>query len=155
MLNEGDKAPSFILEDQQNKQVKLSDFLGQKVLLYFYPKASTPGCTIQACELRDHITEFEHLHIKVIGISPDPSKKLLNFANKQNLNFTLLSDVNHKTCENYGVWKLKKFMGKEYMGVVRTSFLIDEEGHINHVFDKFKTKDHHSIVLNFINSHQL
>lgn len=148
----GQIAPDFTLLDQDSKPVTLSGFRGKKVLLYFYPRASTPGCTVQAQGLRDSKTELDSLNIVVLGVSPDTPKKLTNFTNKQELNFTLLADEDHAVCEKYQIWKMKKFMGRESMGVVRTSFLIDEEGNIEHVFDKFKTKDHHEVVLDFLNN---
>lgn len=152
MLEIGNVAPNFSLPDQNNSTVTLSDYLGKKVLVYFYPRASTPGCTTQACALRDSKAELAALNVVILGISPDTPKKLTNFINKKELNFTLLGDEDHSTCESFGVWKLKKFMGKENMGVVRTSFLIDETGKLEHIFDKFKTKDHHEVVLNYLNS---
>lgn len=148
----GQIAPDFTLLDQDSKPVTLSGFRGKKVLLYFYPRASTPGCTVQAQGLRDSKAELDSLNIVVLGVSPDTPKKLTNFTNKQELNFTLLADEDHAVCEKYQIWKMKKFMGRENMGVVRTSFLIDEEGNIEHVFDKFKTKDHHEVVLDFLNN---
>ncbi|MEP1551546.1 MAG: thioredoxin-dependent thiol peroxidase [Paraglaciecola sp.] len=151
-LKVGDPAPQFSLSDQDDKIVSLTDFSGKKVLVYFYPRASTPGCTVQACALRDTKSELDSLNVVVLGISPDTPKKLTNFITKQALNFTLLADEDHATCEAYNVWQLKKFMGRENMGVVRTSFLIDEKGNIEHVFDKFKTKDHHQVVLDYLNS---
>ena len=150
MVEVGQKAPEFTLQDQSDKPVSLSDFKGKKVLIYFYPRASTPGCTVQACALRDSKTELNELNVVVLGISPDTPKKLTNFTNKQELNFTLLADEDSEVCEAYGVWQLKKFMGRENMGVVRTSFLVDENGNIEHVFNKFKTKDHHEVVLNYL-----
>lgn len=151
-LQTGDKAPLFELADQDGNIVKLADFAGKKkVLAYFYPRASTPGCTVQACALRDSKAELEALNVVVLGISPDTPKKLTNFITKQSLNFSLLADEDHKACEDYGVWQLKKFMGRENMGVVRTSFLIDEQGNLEHIFNKFKTKDHHEVVLNYLN----
>lgn len=152
MLEIGSLAPNFTLPDENNSSVTLNDYLGKKVLVYFYPRASTPGCTTQACALRDSKDELTALNVVVLGISPDTPKKLTNFINKQNLNFTLLGDEDHSTCESYGVWQLKKFMGKENMGVVRTSFLIDEHGKLEHIFNKFKTKDHHEVVLNYLKS---
>ena len=152
MLEIGSLAPNFTLPDENNSSVTLNDYLGKKVLVFFYPRASTPGCTTQACALRDSKDELTALNVVVLGISPDTPKKLTNFINKQNLNFTLLGDEDHSTCESYGVWQLKKFMGKENMGVVRTSFLIDEHGKLEHIFNKFKTKDHHEVVLNYLKS---
>lgn len=151
-IKEGETAPEFTLLNQDGESVSLADFKGQKVLVYFYPKASTPGCTIQACGLRDSKEQLDDLGVVVLGISPDSPKRLTNFINKQSLNFTLLADEDHAVCEKYGVWQLKKFMGRENMGVVRTSFLVDESGNIEHIFDKFKTKDHHEVVLNYLNS---
>ena len=150
-LTVGDKAPLFTLNDQDSNPVTLSELQGKKVLIYFYPRASTPGCTVQAQGLRDTKAELDAHNVIVFGISPDTPKKLTNFINKQELNFTLLADEDHATCEAYNVWQLKKFMGKENMGVVRTSFLINEEGNIEHVFNKFKTKDHHQVVLDMLN----
>ena len=151
-LSAGTKAPEFTLQNQDDQAVSLADFKGKKVLVYFYPRASTPGCTVQACALRDTKSELDALNTVILGISPDTPKKLTNFITKQELNFTLPADEDHAVCEAYGVWQLKKFMGRENMGVVRTSFLIDEQGNIEHVFDKFKTKDHHEVVLNYLNS---
>lgn len=150
MVEAGQKAPEFTLQDQSDESVSLTDFKGKKVLVYFYPRASTPGCTVQACALRDTKSELDELNVVILGISPDTPKKLTNFTNKQQLNFTLLADEDHAVCEAYGVWQLKKFMGRENMGVVRTSFLVDENGNIEHVFNKFKTKDHHEVVLNYL-----
>lgn len=147
----GQIAPDFTLLDQDSNPVTLSELKGKKALLYFYPRASTPGCTIQAQGLRDAKAELDALNVVVLGISPDTPKKLTNFINKQELNFTLLADEDHGVCEKYHVWQLKKFMGKENMGVVRTSFLVDEKGNIEHVFNKFKTKNHHEVVLAVLN----
>ena len=151
MLEIGQPAPTFALQDQDGSVIKLDSFKGKRVLVYFYPRASTPGCTIQACALRDTKAELDALNVVVLGISPDTPKKLTNFINKQELNFTLLADEDHATCEAYNVWQLKKFMGRENMGVVRTSFLIDESGNLIHIFNKFKTKDHHQVVLDVLN----
>ncbi len=148
----GQVAPDFTLLDQDSNSVTLSELKGKKTLLYFYPRASTPGCTTQAQGLRDSKAELDALNVVVLGVSPDTPKKLTNFINKQELNFTLLADEDHAVCEKYHVWQLKKFMGRESMGVVRTSFLIDEEGNVEHIFNKFKTKDHHEVVLDYLNS---
>ncbi|MBA6417340.1 thioredoxin-dependent thiol peroxidase [Colwellia sp. 6M3] len=150
MLAIGQPAPKFTLLDQNSTAIELDSFKGRKVLIYFYPRASTPGCTVQACALRDSKSELDDLNVVVLGISPDTPKKLTNFINKQTLNFTLLSDEDHAVCEAYNVWQLKKFMGRESMGVVRTSFLIDENGNLEHIFNKFKTKDHHEVVLDVL-----
>ncbi|MBE1288218.1 thioredoxin-dependent thiol peroxidase [Alteromonas sp. LMIT006] len=151
-LAAGNPAPQFELPDQDDNIVKLSDYAGKKVLVYFYPKAMTPGCTVQAQNLRDVKAELEALNVVVFGISPDPVKRLPKFIEKESLNFTLLSDEDHQIAEAFGVWGPKKFMGKEYDGIHRISFLIDEEGKIEKVFDKFKTKDHHEVVLDYLNA---
>lgn len=146
----GNKAPVFKLKNQNDDLVSLSDFKGKKVLVYFYPKAMTPGCTVQAQCLRDEKKIFDKKKLIIIGISPDEPKKLKKFEEKEELNFILLSDPDHKTCEAYDVWALKKFMGREFMGVVRTSFLIDEEGKIAHIMKDVKTKTHHQDVLDLL-----
>lgn len=147
-LNVGERAPEFSLKNQRGETIELSSFLGKKnVVLYFYPKASTPGCTTQACGIRDNVELFAQSDTVVLGISPDPVDKLLKFEQKQQLNFDLLSDEGHLIADKYHVWALKKFMGKEYMGIVRTTFLIDKEGMLSHILDKFKTKSHHEDVL--------
>ena len=146
-LKVGDKAPLFTLKNQSNEIISLAAFKGSKVLVYFYPKASTPGCTVQAKGLRDSSKAFDEKNVTVLGISPDPVKRLAKFVEKESLNFDLLSDEDHSVADQFGVWGLKKFMGKEYDGIHRLSFLIDETGLINQVFDTFKTKDHHEVVL--------
>jgi len=148
----GDKAPQFALDDDNGNTVSLTDFAGKKVLVYFYPKAMTPGCITQACGLRDTKSELAELNTVVLGISPDPVKKLANFVTKKELNFPLLSDPEHVIAEEFGVWGEKKFMGKIYDGIHRISFLVDEQGVIEKVFDKFKTKDHHQVVLDYLQS---
>jgi peroxiredoxin Q/BCP len=150
MLKAGDTAPQFSLPNQDNQTVSLSDFAGKKVLIYFYPKAMTPGCTIQAQGLRDSQESLAALNVEVLGVSPDAVKRLPKFIEKESLNFTLLSDEDHGLADAFGVWGLKKFMGKEYDGIHRITFLIDENGKIEHVFDKFKTKDHHEVVLAYL-----
>lgn len=146
-LQAGDKAPLFNLLDENGNQVSLESFKGKQVLVYFYPKAMTPGCTVQAQGLRDSKDELDNNNVVVLGISPDPVKRLPKFIEKEGLNFTLLSDENHAVADAFGVWGPKKFMGKEYDGIHRQTFLIDENGVISHVFNKFKTKEHHTIVL--------
>ncbi|WP_017446340.1 thioredoxin-dependent thiol peroxidase [Gayadomonas joobiniege] len=147
-LKAGDKAPKFELLDQNGETVALSEVLkSHKALVYFYPKAMTPGCTTQACNLRDSDKKLAELNVKVLGMSPDQPDKLKKFEQKHELNFTLLSDPEHKIAEAFGVWGLKKFMGKEYDGIHRISFLVEQDGTISHVFDKFKTKDHHDVVI--------
>lgn len=150
-LTAGAPAPHFSLPDQDGNLVSLSDFKGKKVLFYFYPKAMTPGCTVQAQGLRDVKAELDAHNVVVLGVSIDPVKRLGKFIERDQLNFTLLSDEDHAVAEQFGVWGEKKFMGKVYDGLHRISFLINEEGMIEHVFNKFKTKDHHEVVLNYLN----
>ncbi|MCE9970189.1 thioredoxin-dependent thiol peroxidase [Aeromonas salmonicida] len=149
-LSAGTLAPDFSLSDQDGNPVRLSDLRGKKVLIYFYPKAMTPGCTTQACGLRDVNSELAALNVVVLGISPDPAKRLKKFEERDSLNFRLLADEDHTVADAFGVWGPKKFMGKEYDGIHRLSFLIDEEGKVVHRFDKFKTSDHHQVVLDLI-----
>ena len=149
-LPAGSQAPAFTLLDQNGEAISLGDFSGKKVLVYFYPKAMTPGCKVQACSLRDSRAELEAQNVVVLGISPDPVARLKKFEEKDQLNFTLLSDEDHAVADAFGVWGLKKFMGKEYDGIHRISFLIDESGTVSKVFDKFKTKDHHQVVMNYL-----
>ncbi|AJQ53467.1 thioredoxin-dependent thiol peroxidase [Aeromonas hydrophila] len=149
-LSAGSLAPDFSLSDQDGNQVRLADLRGKKVLVYFYPKAMTPGCTTQACGLRDVNAELAALNVVVLGISPDPAKRLKKFEERDNLNFRLLADEDHAVADAFGVWGPKKFMGKEYDGIHRLSFLIDEEGKISHRFDKFKTSAHHQVVLDLL-----
>ncbi|MDN7135415.1 thioredoxin-dependent thiol peroxidase [Pseudidiomarina terrestris] len=148
MLKVGDKAPQFTLRDANEQQVALTDLLKKgKVLVYFYPKAMTPGCTVQAQQLRDHQQELEKHDVVTVGISPDAPKRLAKFTERDEINFTLLSDEDHAVADAFGVWGPKKFMGREYDGIHRTSFLINQDGTVAEVFDKFKTKDHHQVVL--------
>ncbi|MGS0682010.1 thioredoxin-dependent thiol peroxidase [Shewanella sp. 125m-7] len=147
-LTAGDNAPLFTLQNQKDESVSLTEALTKgPVLVYFYPKASTPGCTVQACGLRDSKEELNNLSVTVFGLSPDPVAKLAKFADKQSLNFSLLSDEDHAIADAFGVWGEKKFMGKIYDGIHRLSFLIGQDGKVAHVFNKFKTKDHHEVVL--------
>lgn len=147
-LTVGDKAPLFTLKNENEKDIALADYINKKqVLVYFYPKAMTPGCTIQAQGLRDSQNQLNDLNTIVFGISPDEPKRLAKFCQRDELNFTLLSDVDHEVADNFGVWGLKKFMGREYDGIHRLSFLIGLDGKISHVFNKFKTKNHHQVVL--------
>ena len=146
-LQAGSPAPEFSLPDQNGNQVSLAGLRGKKVLVYFYPKAMTPGCTPQACSLRDVNAELAALNVVVLGISPDSAKRLKKFEERDNLNFRLLADEDHAVADAFGVWGPKKFMGKEYDGIHRLSFLIDEEGKVAHSFDKFKTSDHPQVVL--------
>lgn len=150
-LAAGTTAPDFTLTDQQNNAVQLSTLLKQnRVLVYFYPKAMTPGCTVQACALRDSKAELAAKGVTVVGISTDAPAKLAKFAQRDELNFTLLSDEDHKVADAFGVWGEKKFMGKVYDGLHRISFLIAQDGKVEQVFDNFKTKDHHQVVLNYL-----
>lgn len=150
-LKSGDKAPLFTLLNEAEQNVSLAELAGKKVLVYFYPKAMTPGCTTQARGLRDVQEELAAHNVVVLGVSPDPVKRLPKFIEKEQLNFSLLSDEDHAVADAFGVWGRKKFMGKEYDGIHRVSFLIDEDGIIIHVFDKFKTKDHHQVVVDVLN----
>ncbi|MFP3029352.1 MAG: thioredoxin-dependent thiol peroxidase [Arsenophonus sp.] len=150
-LKAGNKAPQFRLPDQYGEIIDLSNYFGQRILIYFYPKAMTTGCTIQACGLRDEMKKLKQINIKVFGISTDKTEKLFSFTEKEMLNFTLLSDHKHEVAEKFGVWGKKQFMGKTFDGIHRLSFLINTKGEIEHVFEKFKTTDHHKIVLNYLN----
>lgn len=146
----GNKAPSFTLNNQDGNKVKLTDLAGQVVVLYFYPKAMTPGCTVQACGIRDSRTALQKLGVVVLGLSPDPVSKLAKFREKESLNFDLLSDEDHRVADKYGVWGLKKFMGREYVGIRRTTFIIDRDSRLQAVFDKVKTKSHHEELVAYI-----
>lgn len=147
---EGTKAPQFELKDNEGKTHKLSDYLGKTVVVYFYPKDNTKGCTAEACSFRDSYAEFKKAGVPVIGISPDSETSHTKFIDKYELPFILLSDPDHKTCEAYGVWGLKKFMGREYEGVFRTTFVIGPDGKIVKVFEKVKPTDHSLEVLEAI-----
>ncbi|WP_412521839.1 thioredoxin-dependent thiol peroxidase [Shewanella algae] len=150
-LKAGDKAPLVTLKNQNDENISLQDCLKKgRVLVYFYPKAMTPGCTVQACGLRDSKAELDEFNVTVLGISTDPVARLGKFIDKHELNFTLLSDEDHAVADAFGVWGEKKFMGKVYDGLHRLSFLIDQDGTICHRFDKFKTKDHHQVVLDYL-----
>ena len=147
MLKEGSTAPAFKTTDANGEPVSLKDLRGQKVVLYFYPKDDTPGCTKEACSFRDAFSEFKKQGIAVLGVSPDSEKSHQKFATKYKLPFTLLADTDRAIVEAYGVWGEKKFMGRTYMGVNRTTFLIDEKGKIKKIFAKVKPEDHASEVL--------
>ncbi|MDV7105073.1 thioredoxin-dependent thiol peroxidase [Vibrio sp. TH_r3] len=149
-LTAGTPAPDVTLLDQSGNEVTISDFKGKKVLFYFYPKAMTPGCTVQAQGLRDIKKQLDDLNVVVLGVSIDPVKRLGKFIERDELNFTLLSDEDHSAADKFGVWGEKKFMGKVYDGLHRISFLINEDGIIEHVFNKFKTKTHHEVVLEYL-----
>lgn len=150
MLNIGDKAPNFTLPDKDGNNISLSDFLGRKVILYFYPKDNTPGCTKQACGFSENIQEFENNNTVIIGISKDSQKSHQNFTQKYDLKINLLSDVERQAIESYGVWQEKKLYGKVSMGIVRTTFVIDEQGNIEKIFDKVKAAQNPEEVLEYI-----
>ena len=147
MLAEGDKAPDFSLADQNGEQVKLSGLKGETVVLYFYPRADTPGCTTQACGVRDRGADYEKAGARVIGISPDEVKAIDKFAGKYDLDFTLLADADHSVAEKYGTWVEKSMYGKKYMGVQRATFIIGPDGKIARVFPKVQPKQHDDLVL--------
>jgi peroxiredoxin Q/BCP len=147
MIKEGDAAPDFEARDAEGNTVKLSDLRGQKVVLYFYPKDDTPGCTKEACSFRDGFAEYERRGIKVLGVSTDDEKSHRKFAEKYSLPFTLLADTDHAVADAYGVYGEKQFMGRNYMGVNRVTFLIDEQGRVVKVFDKVKVDEHADEVL--------
>ena len=148
MLKLGSAAPAFTTKDAAGRTVKLKDFKGQKVVLYFYPKDDTPGCTKEACSFRDDFATFKKRGINVLGVSPDSEASHKKFADKFKLPFTLLSDPDHAIAEAYGTYGEKKFMGRTYMGILRTTFLIDEKGKIKKVFEKVKPDEHAREVLN-------
>ena len=141
-LKTGDPAPAFEAVDQDGNMKTLADYRGRKLTLYFYPKDNTPGCTAEACSLRDGRDTLRRMGFEVVGVSPDSEKSHQGFIAKQGLNFTLLADTDKKIAEAYGVWGEKKFMGRTFMGILRTTFVIDEQGVIEKIFDKVRTKDH-------------
>lgn len=147
MVKEGDIAPDFILKHRDGEIMNLSDFKGQRVVLYFYPKDDTPGCTKEACSFRDAHDVYQEKNIVVLGVSPDSESSHTKFSKKYNLPFQLLADPDHKIADSYGAYGDKKFMGKEYKGVLRKTFLIDEEGRIVKVFDKVNVSEHADEVL--------
>ena len=146
MVKEGATAPAFKTTDTNGKSLSLKDFRGQKVVLYFYPKDDTPGCTKEACSFRDGFLKFKKRGITILGVSPDSEKSHQKFTAKYKLPFTLLADTDHSIADAYGVYGEKKFMGRTYMGIHRTTFLIDEKGKIKKVFEKVKPEDHASEV---------
>ena len=147
MPTEGERAPDFELPDQDGRTHRLSDYAGKNVVLYFYPKADTPGCTTQACGVRDHVADYDAAGATVLGISPDPVAKIAKFAAKHSLSFPLLSDEDHAVAEAYGVWVEKSMYGRTYMGNERTTFVIDPEGTITEVLSKVKPAQHDERVL--------
>ena len=146
-LKIGDKAPEFSVNDQDGKLINLADYRGKKVILYFYPKDQTPGCTIQSCNLRDNYEMLQAKGYEVLGISSDSEKSHRNFIEKQSLPFTLLADVDKKVHDLYGTWVEKKMYGRTYMGTARTTFVIDENGVISDIISKVKTKDHTAQII--------
>ena len=147
----GNLAPAFKLRNQHDEVISLRDYRDKKnVVVYFYPKAMTPGCTVQACGIRDYKKEFAKLDTVVFALSPDPVARLKKFEDKQDLNFDLLSDEDHAIAEKYGVWGLKKFMGREYVGILRSTFIIGKDGRLKEVMGKVNTKTHHDDVAAWI-----
>jgi peroxiredoxin Q/BCP len=147
MIDPGDAAPDFELPDQDGNPVKLSDLRGQPVVVYFYPKAATPGCTVQACGVRDHRADYEQAGAVVLGISPDPVAKVKKFHDKEGLNFALLADEGHAVAEAYGVWVNKSMYGREYLGNERTTFIVGADGKVAEVLRKVKPAAHDELVL--------
>ena len=147
MIETGQQAPDFTLPDQDGNDVTLSDLRGQTVVLYFYPKADTPGCTTQACGIRDHRNDYEATGAAVLGVSPDEVKDVKRFHDKQGLNFTLLADEDHAVCELYGVWTEKSRYGRTYWGAQRATFIIDASGTVARVFPEVSPKTHDEVVL--------
>ena len=146
-IQQGTPAPQFSLPDETGTVRNLSDFAGQTIVLYFYPKDDTPGCTTEACNFRDDYSAYEQAGVTILGVSPDSPKKHTKFKEKYGLPFSLLADENHEVCEMFGVWGQKKFMGREYMGVMRTTFVIGPDGIIKKVFEDVKPADHSAEVL--------
>jgi thioredoxin-dependent peroxiredoxin len=147
MIETGARAPAFTLPDQDGNPVSLGDYAGKTVVLFFYPKASTPGCTVQACGVRDHLPNYAEAGAVVIGISPDPVRAVKRFADKQSLDFTLLADADHAVCERYGVWAEKSMYGRKYMGALRATFVIDGDGIVRHVIPRVTPRTHDDEVL--------
>jgi thioredoxin-dependent peroxiredoxin len=147
VLEPGDQAPDFTLPDQHGNPVTLSDLRGQKVVVYFYPRADTPGCTVQACGIRDHRDDYDAAGAVVLGVSPDPVKDVAKFDDKFDLGFTLLADEDHSVAESYGVWVEKSMYGRKFMGNERTTFVIDPDGVIQEVLRNVKPAEHDDLVL--------
>lgn len=147
MIEEGKKAPAFTLPDQDGNDVKLADFAGKPVVLYFYPRADTPGCTTQACGVRDHRPDYAAAGAVVLGVSPDPVAKVKKFHDKFDLGFTLLADEDHSVCQKYGTWAEKSMYGKKYWGALRATFVIGPDGKVAKVFPKVSPKTHDEQVL--------
>jgi peroxiredoxin Q/BCP len=153
MIEPGQPSPDFELPDQDGNPVRLSGLRGRRVILFFYPKADTPGCTTQACGIRDHVQEYDAAGAVVLGVSPDPVKAVKKFHDKQGLNFTLLADEDHAVAERYGVWVEKSMYGKRYFGNERTTFVIDEHGAVSDVLRNVKPKEHDDLVLGRLAEH--
>ncbi|MCW3789069.1 thioredoxin-dependent thiol peroxidase [Plebeiibacterium sediminum] len=151
ILQEGDKAPDFTGKNQDGKDISLSDYLGKKVILYFYPKDNTPGCTAESCNLNDNYSDLTGKGFEVIGVSPDSEASHQKFINKFGFEFDLIADTEHEILELYNAWGLKKMYGREYMGVIRTTFIINEEGIIEKIINKVKTKDHTNQIYGELN----
>ena len=150
-LKVGQKVPEFTVNDQDGNPIALSDYKGKKLIVFFYPKASTPGCTLEACNLRDNYAELKDLGFELLGVSADSEKRQANFRNKYEFPFPLLADEDKVVINAFGVWGEKKFMGKVYDGIHRKTFILDENGVVEHVIDKVKTKDHAAQILNIEN----
>jgi len=146
-LEVGDQVPHFSVVDDRGQMQSLSDYVGKKLVLFFYPKANTPGCTAEACDLRDHFSELKNAGYALLGVSADPIKKQRNFSEKFDFPFPLLADEEKEVINAFGVWGPKKFMGKEYDGIHRKTFILDEEGKVARVIDKVKTKEHAAQIL--------
>lgn len=146
-INIGEVAPDFTLTNKDGNEIKLSDYKGSKVVLYFYPKDNTPGCTTEACDFRDKVQDFSDKNVVILGVSKDSAKAHTNFTTKYNLPFELLSDTDGEVCETYGIWQLKKNYGKEYMGIVRSTYVIDEQGIVEKVYKVTRVKGHVEKVL--------
>jgi peroxiredoxin Q/BCP len=147
MIETGARAPDFTLPDQDGNPVSLGDYAGKTVVLYFYPKADTPGCTVQACGVRDHLPNYAEAGAVVIGVSPDPVRAVKKFADKQSLDFTLLADADHAACEQYGVWAEKSMYGRRYHGALRATFIIGPDGIVAHVIPRVTPRTHDDEVL--------
>ena len=149
-LKQGDAVPNFTVNDQDGNAISLSDYKGKKLIVFFYPKANTPGCTAEACNLSDNYKALQDKGFEILGVSADTEKKQSNFKNKFDFPYPLLADTEKEVIEAFGVWGLKKFMGREYDGIHRKTFLIDENGVVTHVIDKVKTKDHAAQILELV-----
>ena len=149
MLKLGDSLPEFVGTNQEGNEINSEQFKGKKLVVFFYPKASTPGCTAEACNLRDNYSVLKKKGYQLLWVSADSVKRQKNFSDKNELPFDVIADENHDIIDKFGVWQLKKFMGREFMGIVRTTFVFDENGICNQVIDKVKTKDHAAQILEY------